>query len=50
MQWMEEGVEAAPKNTVTIANYQELRNRNFHHTLDNYLNPAWSGGITANRG
>ena len=32
------GMKASKKGTVTQANYQEIRIRHFHQTLDKYLN------------
>lgn len=42
MGWMQEGMEAATKKTATLANYQEVRIRHFHRTLDKYLERAKS--------
>ncbi|HET8612927.1 MAG TPA: aromatic ring-hydroxylating dioxygenase subunit alpha [Sphingomonas sp.] len=40
MGWMQEGMGAARKRTATFANYQEVRIRHIHQTLDRYLGLA----------
>jgi phenylpropionate dioxygenase-like ring-hydroxylating dioxygenase large terminal subunit len=35
---VQKGLKASKKGTVTLANYQEVRIRHFHQTLDKYLN------------
>ncbi|WP_197276973.1 aromatic ring-hydroxylating oxygenase subunit alpha [Sphingomonas profundi] len=37
MGWMQEGMGASRKKTATLANYQEVRIRHIHQTLDKYL-------------
>jgi phenylpropionate dioxygenase-like ring-hydroxylating dioxygenase large terminal subunit len=35
---VQKGMKASKKGTITLANYQEVRIRHFHQTLDKYLN------------
>ena len=35
---VQRGMKASGKGTITLANYQEVRIRHFHKTLDKYLN------------
>jgi len=35
---VQKGMKASKKGAVTLANYQEVRIRHFHQTLDKYLN------------
>ncbi|MFK8050910.1 MAG: SRPBCC family protein [Halioglobus sp.] len=35
---VQKGMKASKKGTVTLANYQEVRIRHFHQTLDKYIN------------
>jgi hypothetical protein len=35
---VQKGLKASKKGTVTLSNYQEVRIRHFHQTLDKYLN------------
>ena len=37
MGWQQEGFGAAKKKAATLANYQEIRIRHMHQTLDKYL-------------
>ena len=34
---VQRGMKASKKGTITLANYQEVRIRHFHQTLDKYL-------------
>ena len=35
---VQKGLKASKKGTITLGNYQEVRIRHFHQTLDKYLN------------
>jgi len=43
MAWMHEGMQAAKRKTSVTAEYQEVRIRHIHQTLDKYLarTPSW---------
>ena len=37
LPWVQKGIRAARKPGVTLGNYQEIRIRQMHATLDRYL-------------
>ena len=46
---VQKGMKASKKGAVTLGNYQEVRIRHFHQTLDKYLSaktPACSGKLS----